>query len=156
MGKIKKFDSVRMIVAMSLNGAIGKANSIPWHSKEDLLWFKEQTLGKVVVMGSNTWRSIGKPLPNRVNVVLSKSLKEQDMPDGVELYDSFDKIPYNEIVVIGGAEIYRLFLSITDELLVTIIKKNIENADTFFPRFKFKKFEQIRETPELIIRRYFN
>lgn len=150
------FDNVKMIAAISLNGAIGKNGEIPWRSKEDLRWFKEQTENNVVVMGRGTWESIGKPLPNRTNVVLSKTLEKSDLPDSVELYDSVGKIPHKNIIVIGGAEIYRMFLPITNELLLTIIKEHIEGADTFFPSFNFKKFDQIKETPELIFRKYFN
>lgn len=128
------------IVAMSTNGVIGKDNKLPWSCKEDLKRFKEITTDNVVVMGRKTYESIGKPLPNRVNIVVSSSIKQssecisdnlyivQTLNDGLLLANTFNK----KIFVIGGGTIYKQTLPLWDELYLSIINKHIENGDTYF------------------------
>src|SRR3954468_23047329 len=105
MGKFKA------IVAMSLNRVIGKDNALPWHLPEDLRWFKKLTTGNVIIMGRKTWDSIGKPLPNRENVVLTRSGRAipgaRTIRSLEELHAENDPRDY---FIIGGAQIFEAYL----------------------------------------------
>ena len=126
------------IVAVAKDLAIGHGGKLPWHYPADLKFFKRTTTGNTVVMGANTWRSIGKPLPNRTNIVMSRS-GSIDLPDGVLLMRSVaevaefaaasDAVTY----IIGGAGIYAAFEGMIDEWLVTDVPEAVEDADTFMP-----------------------
>lgn len=124
---------ITLISAYSKNKVIGIDNKLPWHLPEDLKRFKSLTYGKNVVMGRKTFESIGKPLPGRTNIILSKSGFQAD---GIIVYDSIQKIlqDYTDIVVIGGEQIYRSFLLLADVLEITEIDKEFE-GDAFFPKF---------------------
>jgi dihydrofolate reductase len=124
-----------VIAAIARNRAIGKDNKLPWHISEDLQRFKRLTTGHTVLMGRKTYASIGKPLPGRRNVVVSRSPLK-----GVETYTSLhaalDALADQELVfVIGGGEVYAQVLERADELLLTIVDREVE-ADTFFPPFE--------------------
>lgn len=127
------------IVAISKNFAIGRDGKLPWHYSEDLRFFKRTTLGNAVVMGSTTWRSIGKPLPERENIVLSRS-KNIEVPDGVTVLSSvdevreFDEHDGRDVFIIGGASVYAAFADLIDRWIVTEIPETVEDADTFMPR----------------------
>lgn len=127
------------IVAMSINGVIGKDNKLPWSCKEDMKRFKELTTDNVVVMGRKTHESIGKILPNRINIVVTSSVniitsKSEDLhfcPDissALLLSDSFNK----KIFIIGGDTLYKQTIPLWDLLYLTIINKIIENGDVHF------------------------
>ncbi|HQZ95220.1 MAG TPA: dihydrofolate reductase [Pyrinomonadaceae bacterium] len=127
------------IVAISQNYAIGKGGKLPWHYSADLKFFKETTTDNVVVMGANTWRSIGKPLPNRLNIVLSRSgnvdtppniLKLSSKAEVVELAKYLDR----DVYIIGGAQTYKNFADVIDQWIVTFVPIEVENADTFMPQ----------------------
>lgn len=134
------------IIAISKNFAIGRGGKLPWHYSEDLKFFKRTTLGNVVVMGSTTWRSIGKPLPERENIVLSRS-SELELPDGVLRMSSvdevieFDEHDGRDVFVIGGASVYKAFADVIDRWIVTEIPETIDDADTFMPRDFLDEFE---------------
>ncbi len=134
------------IIAISKNFAIGRDGKLPWHYSEDLKFFKRTTLGNVVVMGSTTWRSIGKPLPERENIVLSRST-ELELPDGVLRMSSvdevieFDEQDGRDVFVIGGASVYKAFADVIDRWIVTEIPETIDDADTFMPRDFLDEFE---------------
>ena len=134
------------IIAISKNFAIGRDGKLPWHYSEDLKFFKRTTLGNVVVMGSTTWRSIGKPLPERENIVLSRS-SELELPDGVLRMSSvdevieFDEHDGRDVFVIGGASVYKAFADVIDRWIVTEIPETIDDADTFMPRDFLDEFE---------------
>lgn len=124
------------IVAIAKNGAIGKGGKLPWHYSADLKFFRETTTGQAVVMGTKTWRSIGKPLPQRQNIVLSRSGRIE-VPDGVMLFND-KKLAVDasknlgvDLYVIGGAEIFKAFADEIDRWIVTVIPQTIEDADTF-------------------------
>jgi dihydrofolate reductase len=127
-----------MIVAMDLDRGIGKDNKLLWRIPEDLQYFKSITSHKVVVMGRKTLESIGKPLPRRTNIVLTRDTSYK--ASGCFVYNSIEdilseKMMHNdnaEMFIIGGAEIYNLFLPYTDRLYITQVS-GIFNADTFFP-----------------------
>lgn len=133
------------IIAISKNFAIGRGGKLPWHYSTDLRFFKQTTMGHAVVMGSKTWKSIGKPLPGRENVVISR--KKIKLPDGVRLVSSIDEvIEYDEsfpkdVFIIGGAGVYESFADVIDRWIVTDIPETIEDADTFMPRSFLDDFE---------------
>ncbi len=146
------------IVAMAENRVIGAGNKLPWHLPEDFKWFKQQTLGKTLLMGRKTFESIGRPLPGRTTLVLSRSASP--IP-GIVVIRSLDEIavvapPTTEIIVCGGAEIYRLTQPRWQEVLVTRVKRVVSDGDAFFPEFEadFAAPEVVRETPEFTILHY--
>lgn len=122
---------ISLIVAYARNQVIGKDGDMPWHLPADLKNVKELTTGKTIVMGRKTFESIGKPLPNRRNVVLTRS---QDFhPEGVEVVHAKEEVlALGDVIIFGGAEIYRQFLDVVDRLYVTEIDLETE-GDTFFP-----------------------
>ncbi len=122
---------ISIIVAYDKNRAIGKDNKLCWRQSNDLKRFKELTTDKTVVMGRKTFESIGKPLPNRKNIVLTRQRVEID---GVEVVTSISDIKEikDDIFIIGGGEIYKLFLDVADRIYATEIDCEIE-ADTWFP-----------------------
>lgn len=144
------------IAAMALNRAIGHEGRIPWHLPKDLKFFKRTTLGHIVVMGRKTYESLGRPLPDRENIVLSHRPIEQP---GARRVGSIAEIPVDtegrKVFVIGGAEIYKALLPRCAELLLTVVKRTPE-ADVFFPDFEseFDLAEVLDEDDDLEIRRY--
>lgn len=141
------------IVAVSRDLAIGKDGKLPWHYSADLKFFKETTTGHAVLMGSNTWRSIGRPLPGRVNIVLSRSRNVQ-VPEGVLLLDSKPaaleaaRNAATDLYVIGGAQVFRDFADDIDRWLVTEVPLTIDDADVYMPRDFLNGFE-LESTREL-------
>ena len=149
---------MKAIVAMTRNRVIGLNNKIPWRLPGEQGWFKEVTMGHPLLMGRKTFESIGKPLPGRRNLVVTRTGNFA----GVELIrdlEAFDPAPYEtdgkEIFVIGGAEIYLALLGRCDTIYATIVQKEYP-GDAFFPEFalQFEISETIRETPEYHIFRY--
>jgi dihydrofolate reductase len=126
------------IVAVAKNLAIGKGGKLPWHYSADLKFFKETTLGHTILMGSNTWRSIGRALPGRQNLVLSRRAGF-DVPEGVILVNSkeaameFAKSSGTDLYIIGGAEVFREFAEEIEKWLVTEVPLTIDDADVFMP-----------------------
>ncbi|MFM9008425.1 MAG: dihydrofolate reductase [Bacteroidota bacterium] len=137
-----------LIVAIDRRGGIGKDNQLLWHLPADLKHFKSITTGYTVIMGRKTHESIGRPLPNRRNIVLSRSLVSA--PVGCEIMGSLDEAlltckDEQKAFVIGGAEIYRLAIDKADELFLTRVD-TLADADTFFPEFNTVEWElQSRE-----------
>lgn len=126
---------VSLIVAMTRDNVIGKDNAMPWHLPADLAYFKRTTLGKPVVMGRNTFASIGKPLPGRRNIIVSRSLGEA--PAGTEVVASpaaaLDLLADEaEVMVIGGGQLYRAFMPLAQRLYLTRIEASLD-GDTRFP-----------------------
>ena len=127
-----------IIVAIADNYAIGRKNALLWHLPADLKYFKAQTSGHPVVMGYMTYLSIGRPLPNRLNIV--STWYPFDAPEGVELvysleegYRVAEKAGKDTVFVMGGGETYRQALPTADELYITHVHTVVEDADTFFP-----------------------
>ena len=122
---------------MGLNREIGVDNKLPWHLPKDLKHFKEITSGHPIIMGRKTYESIGKPLPNRTNIVISR--KKDWFEEGILIVGSikeaikFGQKIDEDIFILGGGNIYEQTMDIADKLEVTEIKTNIE-ADTFFPK----------------------
>ena len=144
------------IAAMSLNRVIGAGNQIPWHLPEDFRWFKQTTTGHVLVMGRKTFASIGRPLPGRETLVLSRS---DFRHPGVKTIHSLEALPplvgERQVFICGGAQLYELALPSCAELLLTLVQREVA-GDTYFPKFEdqFELAEEIRATPEFRILRY--
>ncbi len=129
---------IAMIAAMANNRVIGKDNKMPWHLPADLKHFKKVTLGKPVIMGRKTYQSIGKALPGRRNIVISRQgialSADADWVQSIE--DALSLVRDEaEVMVIGGAEIYRQVLPIADTLYITDIDLSVE-GDAFFPDYQ--------------------
>ena len=127
---------VGLIAAIARNGAIGRGNELLWRLPEDLKHFKRTTLGHPVVMGRKTWESIGRPLPGRRNIVVTRDPQWQ--ASGAERAGSLDEAlalarDEAKLFVIGGAQIYAQALPIADELVLTEIDAEAAEADIFFP-----------------------
>jgi dihydrofolate reductase len=144
------------IAAMSLNRVIGAGNKIPWHLPEDFKWFKQLTTGNVVVMGRKTFESIGKPLPNRETIILSRS---QFNYPGVRTVSDLSQVDLahetREVFICGGAQVYAQALPLCSDLYLTLVKREVE-GDAFFPAFEdqFALAEEIRDTPDFKILHY--
>lgn len=124
---------------MSLNRVIGANNRIPWHLPDDFKWFKKLTTGHVLVMGRKTFESIGRPLPNRLTVVLSggnHTFADVRMARTVEEVDPADPaFKGREIFICGGAKVYQQTLPLCSDLYLTVVKRVVE-GDVFFPPFE--------------------
>ncbi len=135
-----------IIVAVSDNGVIGKDNRLLWHLNGDMKRFKALTTGHTIVMGRNTFLSIGKALPNRRNVVLSSTMKEADL-ENVEVFSSIEAFQKSiaddeEVYVIGGGKVYRSFLPIADKVCLTRVHTEVE-GDTTFPELEPSEWKPI-------------
>ena len=141
-----------IIVAVASNWAIGKENNLLWHISEDLKFFKRTTLGSPIIMGYNTFLSLGsKALPKRRNIVINRNV-EEEAPAGVEFVRSLDEAvalvkDESQAFIIGGGRIYAAALDIVDQLYVTHVDTAIEDADTFFPDLTQTKWRQSETTP---------
>lgn len=126
-----------IIVAIADNNAIGRDNALLWHISEDLKFFKRNTLGFPVIMGRKTFESIGRPLPGRVNIVLSRSfatgLEVEVVGTLEEAYRVAEDTNLERCFVMGGGQIYAQAMNDADRLIVTHVHTVIEDADTFFP-----------------------
>lgn len=144
---------------MSLNRVIGMRNAIPWHLPEDFKWFKQMTTGHVIVMGRKTFESIGKPLPNRTTLVLTRSPAPIEgvitISDLKQVDRSASEFAGREIFICGGAEVYAQALPFCSDLYLTVVQRTVE-GDTFFPPFeqRFERIKTVMETPAFQILHY--
>lgn len=136
---------LKILVAFDENRVIGKNNTLIWHLPADLKRFKTLTTGHVIIMGRKTFESIGKPLPNRTTIVISRQVDLQI--EGVIIAHSVEEailkaksITREDIFIVGGAEIYALSLPLTDQILVTQLH-DIFEGDAFFPEIPLELFE---------------
>ena len=183
----------KAIAAMSLNRVIGAGNQIPWHLPEDFKWFKQVTMGHMVVMGRKTFESIGKPLPNRKNLILTRhpqrlirkhpeifgqyhewrggqhlkrayqfhfSKLGEKVETEIFITKTLDKLDpkefSNDIFICGGAQIYEQALPRCSDLYLTLVKREVEGGDAFFPPFedKFQLVATLRDDPQFSILHY--
>jgi dihydrofolate reductase len=138
------------IVAIAKNYAIGRDGTLPWHYSEDLKFFKKTTLSSAIVMGYNTWDSIGKPLPKRLSIVLSRSREIEHQPRVLLMRDkaevlSLAKYLKGDVFIIGGSQTYQTFADSIDKWIVTGIPETVEAADAFMPEDFLNGFE-LQET----------
>ncbi len=142
---------IALIVAMADNRVIGRDGGLPWRIPADLKYFKAKTMGKPIVMGRRTYDSIGKPLPGRPNIVVTR--RGGDFPDGVDIASDVDtalaiarqraeEIGTDEIMVIGGATLYEALLPHADRLYLTEVHEAVE-GDTFFPAFDNSDWREV-------------
>ncbi len=136
---------ISIIVAMATNRAIGLENQMPWHLSADLKHFKKITMGSPIIMGRKTFESIGKPLPGRSNIIISRNPSYQQ--NGCHVFGTIDAaLAYcareDEVFVIGGATLYELMISRADALYLTQINQSFE-ADTFFPELNKEKWREV-------------
>jgi dihydrofolate reductase len=149
----------KAIAAMSLNRVIGVGNKIPWHLPEDFKWFKKMTTGHVLVMGRKTFESIGKALPDRTTIVLTRSSQlipgVQTISDLSQIAEGSPALRGREIFICGGAQIYQQALPLCSDLYLTVVNLTVE-GDTFFTPFeeRFELFEQVLDSPEFKILHY--
>lgn len=138
-----------LIVAYDQNKTIGYKGNIPWHLSEDLKQFKAHTINKRIVMGSNTFKSIGKPLPNRHTIVVTSNVKENsDNVSYISDFDSFLKENENtneEIMVCGGASIYKQALPYCKKLYISLVD-GTHTGDAYFPDFDLNNYELSNQT----------
>ncbi len=138
---------VSLIVAVSSNNVIGKDDKLPWHLPNDLKYFKNTTWAMPIIMGRKTYESIGKPLPGRTNIIISRNSDWK--ADGVESVQSLDmaievahKLQVKELFIIGGAEIFNTSLPLARKIYLTRIHEEID-GDVFFPKVNEEKWNLI-------------
>lgn len=141
-----------IIAALAENFVIGRNNKLPWHYKEDFLHFKQLTTGHTVLMGRKTFDSIGKALPNRKNIVVTRNntiiqeLQDQgayvvhDIAEGIKLAE--DSYKESKLFIIGGSEIYKQALEIADTMELTLVHKSVE-GDVFFPQWNTAEWKEV-------------
>jgi len=134
-----------LIVAMDKNRVIGYKNDMPWHLPNDLRYFKERTTGHTIIMGRKTFDSLGRVLPNRKHLVLTRS--ERQFPEGVEAFHDIDDVLQyvnnntdEEIFVIGGGQLFKMMLPHVDKMYITEIDEEFA-GDVYFPSFKDAEWE---------------
>jgi len=140
-----------LIVAMAQNRVIGVNNNLPWYLPNDLKYFKAATMGKPVIMGRKTHQSIGKPLPGRTNIVVTRDPDFQadgckvvlSLPDAIEMAESICLIEgAEEVIVMGGAQIYEQALAAADRLYLTEVHAEV-SGDAFFPDFERCEWQEV-------------
>ncbi len=140
---------ITMIAAAGENNELGKDNDLLWHLPDDFKRFKQLTTGHHIIMGRKTFETFPKPLPNRIHIVITrnKSYKKEgavvvhDMKEALKLAEK-DEQPF----IIGGGEIYKMGLPVTDKIELTRVQGTFEDADTFFPNFSEEEWELLSET----------
>ena len=135
-----------LIVATTESGVIGKDGRLIWRIPTDLKHFREKTMGKKMIMGRKTFESLGKPLPGREHIVLTKN-KDYEVEEGITLLNDFSEVEKykdldEEVFIIGGEKIFEHFIGDCDTLYITFVKKEFE-GDTYFPLDKLKDFHDV-------------
>lgn len=143
---------ISVIAAMAINRVIGINNEMPWHLPADFAWFRRCTLGKPVIMGRKTFESIGRALPQRLNIVISRDASLA-LPDGVILVNSLEAAlqaagKVEEVMVIGGSTIYQAALPMADRLYLTQVDA-ILDGDALFPIVKKDEWKRIYCQPHM-------
>jgi len=138
-----------LIAAVDQNLAIGKDGGIPWDIKEDLKFFREKTQNSAIIMGRATFDSIGRPLPNRKNIVMTRSPQDREgVTEVTSVEDAIDeaKIFSQTINIIGGEYIYKEFLPIATKLIITEVGLNINSPDAYFPQWSTEEWKEVSRT----------
>ena len=142
--------AISMIVARSRNHVIGRDNQMPWKISADLQFFKRVTMGHPVIMGRKTWESIGRPLPGRRNIIVSRNADYQ--ATGGELVGSLDEAlkslsEFERVFVIGGEQLFKQAFDKADRLYITEIDLDIDDGDTFFEVPNASNWKEVERTP---------
>lgn len=141
---------INIVVAHGLNGEIGKDNKLLWDIPNEMKRFVDITKGKFIIMGNNTYKSLGRPLPNRTNIIISKSIERNQSNYSAVIYNDIDTClreltnGIKSVYIIGGASIYKQLESIADILYISEIQKEYPDADTHF-KYDLSKFDLISE-----------
>ena len=132
-----------LIVAMSRNRVIGRNNKLPWYLPGDLRYFKQATMGKPIIMGRKTWDSIGRPLPGRMNVVISRTVAAKSLPEALVKAEAQAELEGgDEVMIIGGGQIYAEALPMVDRMYITQVHAEVD-GDAFFPEVNWDEWEEI-------------
>lgn len=142
---------VSLIVAATRNQVIGRDNQMPWHLPADLRYFKQRTLGKPIIMGRKTWESLGRPLPGRLNIVITRQVDAE--LEGAEVFADLEAAlqrgqawaaqqGVDEVMVIGGGQLYQQALALAQRVYLTRIDLELE-GDTFFPVLDAQQWQQV-------------
>lgn len=136
------------LVAVSNNNVIGKNNDLPWKLKRDLQHFKNYTTGKTILMGRKTYESIGRPLPNRRNIIISSTIKGID---GAEVFSSLEAAlealkHEDEIIITGGSYLFNDTTDIVNKLVITFVDTSIEDGDVFYSDIDYEKWDLVEES----------
>ena len=136
------------LVAVSNNNVIGKNNDLPWKLKRDLQHFKNYTTGKTIVMGRKTYESIGRPLPNRRNIIISSTIKGIN---GAEVFSSLEAAlealkHEDEIIITGGSYLFNDTTDIVNKLVITFVDTSIEDGDVFYSDIDYEKWDLVEES----------
>jgi len=150
------------IAAVDRKGAIGKGGKLPWHYSADMKFFRETTTGHAVVMGRKTWLTIGKPLKNRLNIVLSRDTDIEPQESLIVFSDiesvlSFNKSLRTDLFVIGGAQIYEAFREHIEKWIITEVPLTVQGTDAFMPKGYLEGFKVIDTKPlddDLVVKFY--
>lgn len=143
---------ISLIVAHDSNRVIGLDNKMPWHIPGDLAYFKEKTMNKAIVMGRKTYESIGRVLPGRKNIIVSRNPSYQ--VEGAEVVTNLDdaialaETHHEEVMIIGGEQIFRAVLPNADRLYITLIQ-HVFNGDTYFPTYSKDDWVLVETTEEM-------
>ena len=140
------------IAAVDRQGAIGKGGKLPWHYAADMKFFRETTTGHAVVMGRKTWLTLGKPLKNRLNIVLSRDPSIEPQESLLVLSDVDSVLSLNEslttdLFVIGGGQVYQAFLPSVEKWIITEVPVKVSGADAFMPEGYLNGFEATDSKP---------
>ena len=140
--------TLSIIVAISTNNVIGTDNQLPWHLPADLQYFKSLTVDHPILMGRKTYDSIGRPLPKRTNIVITRD--QSFHHDGLQITNSIDEAidfcrakNYDEVFIIGGDTIYNQTIHLADKLYITRVETHIENGTAFFPLIDMNQWKRI-------------
>ncbi|AEC20690.1 dihydrofolate reductase [Pusillimonas sp. T7-7] len=143
---------IQLVVAYSENRVIGRDNALPWRLPSDLAHFKRVTLGNPIIMGRNTWISLGRPLPGRPNLVISRNPEYK--AEGASVHPSLDaavaaciSAAADKVCIIGGEQVFRHALDIADEIIATEVRAQID-GDTFFPALDSSLWQEIERLPQ--------
>ncbi|MBS0433248.1 MAG: dihydrofolate reductase [Proteobacteria bacterium] len=141
---MNKYSSIVLLAALDRNRAIGRGGAMPWHLPDDLKRFKARTLGKPVLMGRKTALSVGRALPGRENLVLTRAVEAPFAEQRVvhSLDEALEFARGEELVVIGGGEVYRQALPCATQLWLTMVDAETPDADTFFPEFDPREWRE--------------
>ena len=135
---------IAIIVGLTKKRIIGKNNDLPWKISDDLKNFKKHTNNKTIIMGRKTYESIGRPLPNRNNIVISRTMQpKENLTIATSIEDAIEKAKQfnQDIFIIGGSTIYEKFLPIVDKLYLSWIKQDYD-GDTYFPEFNLEDWQE--------------
>lgn len=135
--------NLELVAALDLNRAISVDGNLPWHLPDDLKHFKRLTIGKTVLMGRKTFQSIGRPLPKRRNLVLTRNLGYTTPTAEVvhSLTEALELEP--NLMVIGGGEIYALTLPLAHKMHLSLVQTRVSNADAFFPKWEATEWQEV-------------